>query len=291
MPFRADAKLADLGAANTVLRATGRRHFVNDFPGPLSVKAVMDGSVTWSTEDGEFVVNEASLLVLNEGQPYSMRIDEPCPVRTCCLFFERGYVERVRHAMVSECGACLDDPDAGPEHRFGVRLEQGGALLSRIRKMDVARDEEWLEEQMLAAAREVVLLDQQSRVLVARVPAAKYSTRVETLRRLQRAREYLHASANERIDLDAVAREACLSPYHLHRAFRQTFRETPHGYLTRLRLNRAFHALENGHAVTEVCLDCGFASVGTFSTLFRRRFGVPPSDVIANSARSKKQSR
>lgn len=289
MAFRSTPVLADLGRVNTILRAVGRRHEVSEYPGPLSVKAVMDGSAAWGTAEGRFVVDESSILVLNDGQPYSMRIDEPTPVRTCCLFFERGFVEGVRRSMIACEAACLDDPAASPAHLFSVRLEAGGALLDRIRKMDLSHDAEWLEEQMLLAARDVVWLDRQSRALVSKVPAARNSTRVETLRRLQRAREFLHANAGGATSLDAMAREACLSPYHFHRAFHQTFGETPHAYVTTLRLTRAFHSLENGHSVTEVCFGSGFASLGSFSTLFRRRFGVPPSAVQMNSARSKKR--
>lgn len=290
MAFRSTPVLADLGRVNTILRAVGRRHEVREFPGPLSVKAVMDGSAVWRTSDGEFAVDEASILVLNDGQPYSMRIDEVMPVRTCCLFFAHGFVEQVRRSMVEPEAACLDDPAATPEHLFSVRLEQGGVLLQRIRGMQHSRDDEWLEEQVLLAARDLVLLDRQSRVLAGKVPAVRQSTRLETLRRLQRGREFLHASAGEATNLEAVAAEACLSPYHFHRAFRQVFGETPHAYVTKLRLMRALHALENGHSVTEACLGSGFTSMGSFSSLFRKRFGLPPSAVPANSARSKKRS-
>ena len=76
MPVVTQPAAGDFGRANVLLRARARRHFVDDFPGPLSVKAVIDGRVAWKADGRERVVDEASFLVLNAGQPYSMRIDE-----------------------------------------------------------------------------------------------------------------------------------------------------------------------------------------------------------------------
>src|SRR5262249_811967 len=53
---------------------------------------------------------------------------------------------------------------------------------------------------------------------------------------------------------------------------------TPHAFLTRLRLARARHLLATtNRSVTDVCLDVGFSSLGSFSHLFSRTVGVSPS--------------
>ena len=87
------------------------------------------------------------------------------------------------------------------------------------------------------------------------------------------------------VTLQDAAREAHLSPYHFHRSFTLVFNETPHSYLTRLRLERAQTLLIKGLPVTEVCGAVGFESLGSFSALFRRRFGVPPSKWRRHPAR------
>lgn len=276
MPVVTQPAAGDFGRANVLLRARARSHFVDDFPGPLSIKAVIDGRVAWKADGRKRVVDEASFLVLNAGQPYSMRIDEALPQATCCLFFAEGFVEGVREALL--------DPDpepraAGP-HRFAVGLRPADArLLPRIRVLAAspAVGSGWGEEQFLEAARDLVLLDRECARRIAQVPAARAATREESLRRLEQAREFLHAHAAEEIDLAVAARAACLSPFHFHRLFRRTFGVTPHQYRTQLRLERARRRLELGFGVTEACLDAGFESLGSFSALFRRRFGVPPS--------------
>src|SRR5712672_4400846 len=92
----------------------------------------------------------------------------------------------------------------------------------------------------------------------------------ETFRRLCRARDLLAAGYQSQIFLDAAAREACLSPFHFHRLFHATFGETPHDFLTRRRMERARHLLASGEmTVTEVCVEVGYSSLGSFSSKFQ----------------------
>jgi AraC-like DNA-binding protein len=96
-------------------------------------------------------------------------------------------------------------------------------------------------------------------------------------RRLCRARDRL-AAVDGAPGVEEVAREVAVSPYHFIRQFSALFGQTPHQFRTERRLERARALLASGdHSVTEVCLEVGFSSLGSFSELFHRRVGVPPS--------------
>lgn len=96
--------------------------------------------------------------------------------------------------------------------------------------------------------------------------------------RVARARDLIDRAFDQPIDLERLAREACLSPFHFHRLFRTEIGETPHQYLKRKRIERARELLiTTDLPVTEICLEVGFTSLGSFSSTFRRHAGHPPS--------------
>jgi transcriptional regulator GlxA family with amidase domain len=79
------------------------------------------------------------------------------------------------------------------------------------------------------------------------------------------------------LDVEWLARSVSLSRAHFIRRFRETFGETPHRYLQRRRIERAMALLrDTDRSVTEICLDVGFASLGTFSRTFSEVVGEPP---------------
>ena len=98
-----------------------------------------------------------------------------------------------------------------------------------------------------------------------------------TFIKLCRARDLLRDCFGEPIALADAAAEAEMSAWHFLRLFRRTFGETPHQFLTRLRIDRAKHLLTvSGRSVTDICFDVGFSSLGSFSTLFARHVGESP---------------
>jgi AraC-like DNA-binding protein len=97
-------------------------------------------------------------------------------------------------------------------------------------------------------------------------------------RHLLRARDLADRRYGEPLDLQALAREANVSPRHFSRSFRRVFGETPYQYLLSRRLERARHLLRTTErSVAEICLDVGFTSVGSFTTTFKRHVGVSPT--------------
>ncbi|HVK76726.1 MAG TPA: AraC family transcriptional regulator [Kofleriaceae bacterium] len=99
----------------------------------------------------------------------------------------------------------------------------------------------------------------------------------DAFRRLVRVRDWLHAHAAEPVGLDELARRAGMSRFHFVRRWRDAFGVTPHQDLTRMRLDRAKALLAADAArVTDVCLEVGFTSLGSFSALFAERIGCPP---------------
>ncbi len=94
-------------------------------------------------------------------------------------------------------------------------------------------------------------------------------------RHLLRARDLADARYFEPLTVADLARAAGVSPAHFSREFRRTFGEAPHQYLLTRRLERAAALLRNtDRSVTDICFAVGLASVGSFTTSFRRVYGA-----------------
>lgn len=97
-------------------------------------------------------------------------------------------------------------------------------------------------------------------------------------RHLLRARDLADRCYAEPLDVSQLAAAAGLSRGHFSREFRRVFGEPPHQYLRGRRLERAAALLRTtDRSVTTICLDVGFASIGSFTTSFTRAFGRSPT--------------
>jgi AraC-like DNA-binding protein len=101
---------------------------------------------------------------------------------------------------------------------------------------------------------------------------------VPPARHLLRAKDLADARYFEPLDVEAMASAAGLSRAHFSREFRRAFGESPHGYLLTRRLERAAALLRTtDRTVADICLSVGLQSVGSFTTSFRRTYGVSPT--------------
>ena len=100
---------------------------------------------------------------------------------------------------------------------------------------------------------------------------------VHTARHLLRAKDLADARYFEPLTVADLAAAAGLSPAHFSKRFKAAFGESPHQYLLTRRLERAAALLRaTDWTVADICFAVGAESVGSFTTSFRRVFGVAP---------------
>ena len=286
---------ARLGEHNAVLHANAKRHTVEGYAGPASIKTVLRGSVSWLVGGRQLIVDPSSFLMLGAGEIYSMSIDVPTPVETCCAFFAPGFLEQIAADLTSTVAEGLDGPDritSSPAYLGALHRDRERALCSHVwslaKRCEQSLNPSGTEEDFLLLALSLLGYYDQIREQSARVPAMRSSTRQELFRRLLVGREYIHSHSSGPLSLKQVSRAACLSPFHFHRGFTLAFGETPHRYVTSLRLSQARHMLESGSGVLEACINVGFSSASAFSRLFGKQFGSPPSSICPKFARTGK---
>lgn len=109
----------------------------------------------------------------------------------------------------------------------------------------------------------------------------------EDLAHLRRARDLMDREYARPLDVPAMAKAALMSPAHFSRQFRAAYGETPYGYLMTRRIERAKALLRRGdRSVTEVCLEVGCTSLGSFSARFTEIVGESPSAYRARDHRA-----
>ena len=106
----------------------------------------------------------------------------------------------------------------------------------------------------------------------------------------RRILELMDARPDAHLTIDALAREAGLSPAHFARAFKESTGRAPHQHLMALRLERARRLLDAPDAaLSDVALRTGFADQAHFTRFFKRQFGMTPG-IFARRSRERARS-
>ncbi len=94
---------------------------------------------------------------------------------------------------------------------------------------------------------------------------------------VERAIQTMHTHLHEALTLEDLASVACLSPSHFHRVFRRLIGIPPGEFLLALRFQAARRLLlTTPLSVTDICFEVGYTSIGSFTTHFTHRVGLPP---------------
>jgi len=273
-----------LGGFSFIIGETARRHHWSG-AGCLSIKSFHGGEALYDVGRGRYRVGSNSYLILNQSQPYEIIVDSEKAIESFCVFFEDGFAEEANYGLITPAAKLLDNPRPARVEpvRFFEKTYPHDDILSpalfrfKAALQDGKEDEVWINERLHELSRRLLQVHRGVYREVESLPALRAATREELYRRLHRAKEFIAASFEEPITIDEMAGVACLSTNHFLRTFRQAFRQTPHQFLTAQRLDRARNLLlHTDLPVTEICLSVGFESLGSFSSLFRRKLGASP---------------
>jgi AraC family transcriptional regulator len=197
-----------------------------------------------------------------------------------------------------------DSPDTSPIETihvcidaalfFRIGAEAANCDPHRIEVLDGFSHKDFLVEQVVRALGEELKYPQTSSLLLAD-SAARFLTvhllrhycgiRIREMpakpalspRKVRAVRDYVEANLSGALNLDDLASVANVSSFHFARLFKSATGETPHDFVTRIRMQRAKTLLRNTDwPASKVATDVGFLSRSHFSAAFRRSSGLTP---------------
>lgn len=251
----------------------------------LAVRWAFNGQRFFESGNRRFAVDDSNYRIFNQGSQFSSTIHSPTPVECYTVCFQGDLAAEALAGLVAPDHRLLDDPECRvrPSVEFMEKSNPHDAIVTPIlQRLEQYKDSEcatygWFEEQFRLLLLALLEVDRNVAKEIAQVPAARPATREELYRRLQGARDFMEAGLADPLTLQEIANVAAFSPFHFLRLFKQVFRETPHQYLTRRRLEAAQALLKKTDlTITDICFSIGFESLGSFSWLFRRHLGVSP---------------
>lgn len=105
---------------------------------------------------------------------------------------------------------------------------------------------------------------------------------------VQCALDYMREHLGQQFNISAVAEHTGASKRTLEMRFRETLGSTPHGFLTKLRVQRAESMLlmPQKRTIEQIAVECGFGTATTFYAAFRRQTGQSPAIFRRESSRA-----
>jgi AraC family transcriptional regulator len=193
------------------------------------------------------------------------------PLSTVHLHIERSLIDSVADQMELSGSRELSLGDA-----MQFRDPLIAAMLAALHRAAADPADSRLYVDALVHALAAHLLQHYSR---GRPALAGLLARPERLvpRRIRRVTDYIRANLDGDLAISELAAQAGLSSFHFARVFRRETGETPHQYVSRLRLEEAARLLRaTDQTVLQIAIAVGFENASHFSVQFKRDYGATP---------------
>lgn len=127
-----------------------------------------------------------------------------------------------------------------------------------------------------------LLAMQLDRLTESNCQATRSQLKPKTIDRIYQAKDILATRLEDPPSIQELTQQIGISELTLRRGFRELFDTTVIGYLTLLRMKQAEVLLrEQKYSVAEVSNLVGYSHLGYFAKVFKRHFGITPSECLA----------
>lgn len=221
-----------------------------------------------------------AVLAIGENERYAYKASSSQPFRSSMIVFPRAMTQ-------SLAGGVLDDEASADNNRPVITtglFRPDYHLRAALHEMSLASRQaettsEALEERAALVASRLVATQQLDAQRPNQLDSVKVTTRQELFKRLKRAVTLMHDAYDDcSLDLETLAREACIARHHFVRVFSAAYGITPLRYLGEVRMEASARLLESMDiSATEAAKAVGFSNRPAFQRKFHQHFGTTPS--------------
>jgi AraC family transcriptional regulator len=268
---------------NKITSTTLNQKIYTETTGNFSIRFIFSGNETCSIGRRQLSIHTDSFIILNKGTSFTSNSDPRSPVNVFSIEFDDTFLNDFSGQFLKGSQAVLFDPDHSAYqlretiYPFKGDIKLDICALKNLLDNGAADDDlinEYLQRCLFNCYK---VYNEEIFQKAKKLNFLHFNTRIEILRRLNMAKEYLYANYNKNVNLEGLANYACLSVNHLLRTFKLAYNQSPHQFLIQLRLQRAQLLLtKTEYPVYEIVNMVGFKCTSSFIRLFRTRYKTTP---------------
>jgi AraC family transcriptional regulator len=256
----------------------------NGIISPFSVFMNLKGTSQIRVDNKIVRLDENSFCLVNPGQSYDLIIPEqPESTEVFNLHFGNEFFNQAIRVLSHSTNALLDNPNLKVESTE-LPIRSFWKEDTILEKIDFLRFkyaqgiETPTEDDILFDIFQLAYVESRKGFnAIESIKSLKATTRKEIISRLLVALDFMHSNFTKDVSIDDIANVAMLSKFHFLRTFKEAFGQTPHQYLTKIRLQKSKELLkQTSWSVAEIATYLGYQQPNSFTRLFSKTFEVSP---------------
>lgn len=272
---------------NQISSETAKNAFHPEHVSNFSMNMVFGGNMACKIGKRELNLYPDCFLSINQGTTFSSKVDSNIPVKNLSISFAPDFLSDFYRTQIENNKTLLDDPFYCRNHAEGFFLETiypfEGDMKYNILNLKNRLEQESPDDLLINEYLHHCLINyfkiyhKEVSKKTENLNFLNDSTKVEILKRLTLAKEFISSHYNKNIDLEDIAQSACLSVNHLLRTFKQAYGKSPHQYLIQVRIDRSKYLLKNtDYTLNEIVEIIGFECPSSFIRLFKSLNKITP---------------
>jgi AraC family transcriptional regulator len=275
-------KLPQKGWPNVILNVCSKHTYRDNIRGPLSLFMNLSGESIIEVNGKKSLIRDDCFFISNHDQYYTLEIDRKKESETFNIHFGEHFADQVLSAIQHNHEFLLDNQfnrlleSTAFHNRLVFKSDHMRSIIGSIHTM---RPSGLALEEKLYEIMSILLVEEASlRKSMTELETIKTSTRLEIIKRLVYAMDFIYENLSRDITLENLAEVSCLSKFHFLRLFKTVYRKTPGKLIDGLRIKKACHLIKTTDMdITEIAGIVGYKNPSSFSRMFRNQTGIYPT--------------